>query len=134
MEVVATSGAVANSTQISFANNSGNSAVLNRFQMEQTGQQLRFVDSDQSVYAGAIVAQQGGADSFKAAGLNRTLNQRLVFTGQVVRASLQQQSAAANNNLANSLSHNNSEDVRVQGQAVIGNNQIKVDAQIAPTR
>lgn len=131
MDSAAVAGAAAaNNTKLQFANTIPNQQVLNRFQFEQTGVRLKITEAnDGSVYSGRIFSQQGGADHFQAAGLNKTLNKGLILTGQVVRLqnSVAQQSALANvqNNVAN-------EDVRVQGQAIIGNSQYKVDAQVAP--
>lgn len=84
------------------------SQVLNNFNVEQTGNELKVVDQDGSVYAGFVEAeamttqgkaagragsiggeiakQQVPADQsqnyfFRVAGTNRSLNQRVVFTG-----------------------------------------------------
>jgi hypothetical protein len=145
---VAADAAPANNTKLNFANNIPNQEVLKNFQLEQNGRRITVRDSDGSVYSGGSLSQQSGADTFQVAGMNRTLKQSLILTGQVMRASLanvvpQQtpvnvQSAtlnsAANNSAVNNSASNNSnaEEVRVQGAAIVGNTQYKVDAQAAP--
>lgn len=122
--------APATNTKLQFANTIPNQQVLNRFQLEQIGERLKITEAnDGSVYSGRIFSQQSGADNFQAAGFNKTLNKGVILTGQVVRLqnSVAQQSAL--NNVQNSLAN---DDVRVQGQATIGNSQYKVDAQVAP--
>ena len=146
-----------NIQRFSFVNNSATPQALNNFQIEQVGTRFRVVDSDGSVYPGR--GSTNGA--FHVAGRHNTSKQLVDFTGQVMRASIaisnnrqqqqtpaQQQSTnvasaaqnqnqtylnnAANNSLSN-LS-NNSDELRVQGQAVIGRNQYKVDAQETPAQ
>jgi hypothetical protein len=91
-------------------------AVLFSFQVEQSGQQLRVIDSDGSVYSGYIraaprtspaapeaaqpvqVNRSGGRQiaasgapqtnfSFRVTGTNRSLNQAVVFSGDLLRIS-----------------------------------------------
>lgn len=151
---VTPAAAVANSQRFSFVNNSATPQALNKFQIEQAGTRFRVVDSDGSIYFGR--GSTNGA--FHVAGEHRTSKQFVDFTGQVMRASLvistnQQQQAPqqitttansaagqnqirsylnnASNQSLNNLS-NNSDELRVQGQALIGNNQYKVDAQATP--
>jgi hypothetical protein len=101
--------------------------VLTRFKMQETGPgpELRVDDADGSRYDGLVVSQRAGPNSFRVTGTNKTLQQPVVFTGQYFRIDspqMQQQQLR----LA-------PEQVRVQGQAVVGtNNQVQVDAQ-APT-
>ncbi len=61
--------------------------VLSSFRIEQTGPQLRIIDHDGSVYTGllrneepAMLATSYGG--FRVAGTNRSLNQRVVFSGE----------------------------------------------------
>jgi hypothetical protein len=139
-----TAAAAANNSnsKLLFANSVSNQQVLNRFHLEQTGERLKITEAnDGSVYSGRVFSQAAGADNFQAAGFNRTLNQAVILTGQVVRvqtaaAQQQPQSSRISNSQdaaagANSV-NNNSQDVRVQGNAIIGNTQYKVDAQAAP--
>ncbi|HUS34018.1 MAG TPA: hypothetical protein VM680_01580 [Verrucomicrobiae bacterium] len=126
--------AAVSNTKLLFANTISNQQVLNRFQLEQTGERLKITEAnDGSVYSGRVFSQQAGADNFQAAGFNRTLNKGVILTGQVVRLqnSVAQQQQSALNNVQNNVSN---EDVRVQGQAIIGNTQYKVDAQVAPAK
>ena len=126
--------AAVSNTKLLFANTIPNQQVLNRFQLEQTGERLKITEAnDGSVYSGRVFSQQAGADNFQAAGFNRTLNKGVILTGQVVRLqnSVAQQQQSALNNAQNNVSN---EDVRVQGQAIIGNTQYKVDAQVAPAK
>jgi hypothetical protein len=61
------------------------------------------------------------------------LNKGVILTGQVVRLqnSVTQQQQSVLNNVQNNIAN---EEVRVQGQAMIGNSQYKVDAQVAPVK
>lgn len=135
-----TAAAAASATRLLFANSVSNQQVLNRFRLEQAGERLKITEeNDGSVYSGRVFSQQAGADNFQAAGINRTLNKAVVLTGQVLRAQTpaarQQQSQVSgiqNVGAGNASQVNFSEDVRVQGQALIGNTQYKVDAQVAP--
>jgi hypothetical protein len=98
--------------------------VLDRFEMQQNGTQLRFVDADQSTYSGTLFASATATNAFRAAGTNRTLQQSVIFTGQVVRT---RAAPARQNQPQVRLA---TEQVRVQGQAQVGGtNQIKIDAQ-----
>jgi hypothetical protein len=144
---------------LNFANNVPNQQVLSNFRLEQTGARLKIVENDGSVYPGRVLSGQAGNYAFQAAGMNRTLNKATIITGQVVRADLaalgrQQQATAnnlqnapaaqntrnyyANNATSNAASNNSnvannsSDEVRVQGAAIIGNTQYKLDAQPAP--
>jgi hypothetical protein len=124
--------------ELSFANNVA-SPLLNNFRMQQTGTNLRILDdADGSEYPGKIFSQTAAADAFRATGLNRKLNQTVTITGQVVRmqyANSQQAQQSRVSNFSNPAANFNRDDVRVQGQAVYGdNNQIKIDAQLAPAR
>jgi hypothetical protein len=126
--------AAVNNTKLLFANTISNQQVLDRFQFEQTGERLKITEAnDGSVYSGRVFSQQAGADNFQAAGFNRTLNKGVILTGQVVRLqnSVSQQQQPALNNVQNNTANL---DVRVQGQAIIGNSQYKVDAQVAPAK
>lgn len=142
---------VSRNQKLSFVNNATDPQVLKRFEIQQIGQTVRITDiDDKSVYAG--LSTTNGV--INAAGINRTFKQPLTFTGQVLRTSLstanqqrpvQTLNATANNNNSgaqnqsyfNNASVNanvNSEDVRLQGQAKIGNSQYQVDAQAAPAQ
>jgi hypothetical protein len=128
-------------SKLLFANSVSNQQVLNRFHLEQTGERLKITEaSDGSVYSGRVFSQAAGADNFQAAGFNRTLNQAVILTGQVVRvqtAAAQQRSSQVSPSqdaAAGTGNANNSQDVRVQGNAIIGNTQYKVDAQAAPSQ
>jgi hypothetical protein len=141
-------GISANNTRLNFANTIPNQQILNQFQFEQTGQRLKISEKDGSVYSGRYLSQQNGNETFQAAGINRTLNKATIITGQVVRPNLanptQQQAPAtsntqqvySNNAANNSLLNNNNtytdNNVRVQGAAIVGNTQYKVDAQATP--
>jgi hypothetical protein len=143
----AVADSVANVQNFSFANNVQNQQVLNEFKLEQSGARLKITEPDGSVYPGRILTN----GAFNAAGYNKTLKKPLIFTGQVMRASIanvaQQQvqaqtataksapvqnQATAGNLSANNFSNvsNNPEELRVQGQAISGNNQYKIDAQL----
>jgi hypothetical protein len=164
--------------------------VLNSFEMEQLGSQVRIVDADGSVYQGPITPvelQKGLAGSrqavntppplketqaarkvtavdaesaqsldsdaptafynFRAVGTNRTMNQRVVFSGNYIgAANAASQSAnnvasqsplsAANNQAgaggqmqSNPLRNQGGGGAMVQGQAFIGtNNQVEINA------
>lgn len=128
--------AAVSNTKLLFANTISNQQVLNRFHLEQTGERLKITEADDgSVYSGRVFSQNAGADNFQAAGFNRTLNKGVILTGQVVRVqnlvAQQQQQPTSNSNLQNNTAN---EDVRVQGNAIIGNTQFKVDAQVAPAK
>lgn len=58
--------------------------VLTRFEVQPDGANVRIVDADGSVYAGAAAPSinEGQPFTFRAAGTNRTLNQLVVFTGE----------------------------------------------------
>jgi hypothetical protein len=58
--------------------------VLSRFEVQPDGANLRIVDADGSVYAGAAAPGVNEAQpfSFHAVGTNRSLNQLVVFTGE----------------------------------------------------
>jgi hypothetical protein len=73
----------------------GPETVLNSFQMEQTGGQLRVIDADGSVYTGSLIAtdkmlnsdlagSSAQSRSFRVTGTNLTRNQLVVFTGSLV--------------------------------------------------
>jgi hypothetical protein len=63
-------------------NSPPNPQVLTTFQLLQSGEIVRIIDADGSIYEGTLrPAQAGQAFSFRAAGTNRTLNQLVVFTG-----------------------------------------------------
>jgi hypothetical protein len=111
------------------ANNSlaNNSDVLNRFSMRQYGRRVDFRDADGSAYTGQVVTLKQGTNVFRAMGTNMTLQQSVIFTGQISRAAapaqLKQRTAGRQVPLAD-------QPLRVQGQATVGNtNQIQVDAQ-----
>jgi hypothetical protein len=150
---------IATNLTMNFANTIPNQQVLSNFRIEQTGARLKIVENDGSVYPGRVLSGQAGNYAFQAAGMNRTLNKATIITGQVVRADAnvlgrQQQATAnnsqntaaaqntrnfyANNATSNAASNNsnvannNSEEVRVQGAAIIGNTQYKLDAQPTP--
>jgi hypothetical protein len=78
-------------------------AVLDNFQIEQTGNQLRVIDGDGSTYSGDLYSQknlneeltkgatqlkQESADAYayRVSGTNRTLNQRVSFSWNFVAA------------------------------------------------
>lgn len=133
------------SARLLFANSISNQEVLNEFRLEQTGERLKITDTkDASEYSGRVFSQAGGVASFQAAGFNRTLNQAAILTGQVVRAtqaglapqqprqSTATQLDSLQNNASNAGQFGSADNVRLQGQATIGNNQYKVDAQAMP--
>lgn len=74
--------------------------VLTRFEVQPDGANVRIVDADGSVYAGAAapVVNQSQPFSFRAAGTNRSLNQLVVFTGEY--------EPSVNTSLANQLADN----------------------------
>lgn len=142
-EALAATGAMAVANTLSMANIVSNQPILNRFNFEQNGARVRISEADGSVYPGRVTSQQNGNDVFYAAGMSRSLNQAVTFTGQVVRPSLastrqQQQrtldreSEFARNTLSNFDPNVSVTDVRVQGQATVGTSQYKVDAQLTP--
>lgn len=140
MVPAAATAAAANTTKLMFANTISNQQVLNRFQFEQAGERLKITEvTDGSVYSGRVFSQTAGADNFQIAGINRTLNKAVIVTGQVTRlqnSALQQQSQQNNlqNNASNNSFYNNTDNVRIQGEALIGNTQYKVDAQATPAQ
>jgi hypothetical protein len=118
---------------------------LRNFTVSQNGNQLNVTDADGSQYRGLVATrdQAQAAYAFRVSGTNNTLRQPVVFTGQVLqvqtsvlRAETQQreaQKAKADNYtryaapIQNNFYDNNQ--VRVYGQATVGNAQIPVDAQ-----
>ena len=103
--------------------------VLTRFTMQGAERNLVVVDADGSLYSGARVSQAGGTNAFVVSGTNRTLNQRVDFSGNYYRAPLQQPQVNLQQQTQNQI-QNAQEQVRVQGQAVVDNkNQVPVDAQ-----
>jgi hypothetical protein len=88
------------------------SVVLASFQMERVGAQIRVIDADGSIYQGQVadqvvmekaasaanlqqnaLPQQAsllGGFTFQVSGMNRTLNQRVAFTGSFFSAPLKQ--------------------------------------------
>ena len=111
------------------------SQVLNRFRFQESGRLLVVVDSDGSSYSGATLSQQSGTNTFLVSGTNRTLNQRVEFRGRYFRMAPQQLQFQQNQNQTRQAQEQLArEQVRVQGQAVVGNNnQVQVDAQ-APSQ
>jgi hypothetical protein len=106
-----------------FSNNI-NSSVLNRFELEESGAVLNFRDADGSTYGGRVIATRANAKAFTATGTNQTLQQNVVFTGEVVRAPMPVQQQAQQQNLRVVL-----EQVRVQGRAYVGRtNRVEIDA------
>jgi hypothetical protein len=57
--------------------------VLTRFEVQPAGANVRIIDADGSVYAGAAAPEANEAQpfSFRAVGTNKSLNQLVVFTG-----------------------------------------------------
>jgi hypothetical protein len=162
--------------------------VLNSFELEQTGSQIRIVDADGSVYEGRIAPAEAPKDlaenrravsaspsltqapaaqpaaaanaglgqssdndasaasyNFRAVGTNRTLNQRVVFSGNYINtASAPSQAAnSIGNRTAPSVANNQAAakaqlqsnqlpiggGAQIQGQAIIGtNNQVEINA------
>lgn len=108
--------------------------VLNRFKMQEAGQLLLVDDADGSRYSGLVVTQALGTNLFTVSGMNQTLKQPVVFRGQYFRVPSQQsQAPQQNQNLTRQTQVQDQlarDQVRVQGQAVVGtNNQVQVDAQ-----
>jgi len=73
------------------ATNPPPASVLTTFRMEQNGSALRVIDSDGSIYTGAVqIAQMEPAASptsnffFRVTGTNRNLKQNIVFSGNLV--------------------------------------------------
>jgi hypothetical protein len=141
--VTATAAIAAAADNFSLANNVSNQPILNRFRFEQTGARVKITEADGSVYPGRVISQQNGNDVFYVAGVSRSLQQAVTVTGQVMRASLasarqrqqrpeEQESRLIQNTLSNVRADINADDVRVQGQATVGNSQYKVDAQLTP--
>jgi hypothetical protein len=68
--------------------------LLGSFRTEQTGNRLRVIDADGSVYTGVLAAARGQAlndgvsavqtRSFRVSGTNVTIHQRVVFAGHLV--------------------------------------------------
>ena len=162
--------------------------VLNSFELEQTGSQIRIVDADGSVYEGRIAPAEAPKDlaenrravsasgvltqapavqpaaaanaglgqssdndasaasyNFRAVGTNRTLNQRVVFSGNYINTASAPSPAANNigNRTALSVANNQAAakaqlqsnqlpiggGAQIQGQAFIGtNNQVEINA------
>ena len=146
----AASADVANNQRLSFVNTKATPQALNNFQIEQTGARIKVLDADGSVYPGRALTN----GTIHVAGMNKTLNKPVTFTGQVTVANspvsnlnvqdlannyraqnvqnfqnVQNQSVLNNNNAANV-----SQDVRLQGQATVGGAQYKIDAQATPTQ
>jgi len=146
----ASADAAANNQRLSFVNIKATPQALNNFQIEQTGARIKVLDADGSVYPGRALTN----GTISVAGMNKTLNKPVVFTGQVTVANspvsnLNVQDLANNyraqnvqnfqNNVQNqSVLNNNasnvSQDVRLQGQATVGSVQYKIDAQATPTQ
>jgi hypothetical protein len=141
--------AAANNQRLSFVNIKATPQALNNFQMEQTGARIKVLDADGSVYPGRALTN----GTFHVAGMNKTLNKPVVFTGQVtvanspvsnlnvqdIASNYRAQNVQAFQNVQNqSVLNNNaanvSQDVRVQGQATVGSVQYKIDAQARPTQ
>ncbi len=162
--------------------------VLNSFELEQTGSQIRIVDADGSVYEGRIAPAEAPKDlaenrravsasgvltqapavqpaaaanagmgqtidndasaasyNFRAVGTNRTLNQRVVFSGNYMNTASAPSQAANNigNRTVPSVANNQAAakaqlqsnqlpiggGAQIQGQAFIGtNNQVEINA------
>jgi hypothetical protein len=110
--------------------------VLARFKLQEVGRRLVLQDADGSQYAGMVETQKMGTNLFSVRGTNRTLNQRVDFRGQYFRMAPQQSEAVLKQNQNQNQTRQAQEQlareqVRVQGQAVVGpnNNQVQVDAQ-----
>lgn len=138
------------------------SQVLNNFNVEQAGNELKVVDQDGSVYAGFVeaeavpgqgqVAGRAGAVGgeitkqqapselsqnyfFRVAGTNRSLNQRVVFTGNLLpgtNAMTQSLDALRDQSVLNNRAQQQNtlrvppvqlQNFRVAGQAVVGERQ-----------
>ena len=146
----ASADAAASNQRLSFVNVKATPQALNNFQIEQVGARIKVLDADGSVYPGRALTN----GTIHVAGMNKTLNKPVVFTGQVTVANspvsnlnvqdlvsnyraqnvqafqnVQNQSVLNNNNAANV-----SQDVRLQGQATVGSVQYKIDAQATPTQ
>ena len=143
--------------------------VLTLFQVEQSGDQLRIVDKDGSVYSGRLVNQevelnrlsetrsrsfvrapatdqsfQGNAASaaqnfsFRVTGTNRSMNQRVVFTGNFTSATNSVLTTMTNpapfGNVQNSAGFLNSlSNSRISGSAQIGKDkEIRIEAVPTP--
>lgn len=83
------------------AKKSSAAPVLASFRTEQTGNRLRVIDADGSVYTGVLAAAARGqvsngavspvqSRSFRVTGTNITSRQRVVFTGRLVLGALSQ--------------------------------------------
>ena len=114
--------------------------VLTRFSLQQAGNQLQVTDADGSLYKGLVVTQQPAQSfyAFRVSGTNNTLRLPVTFTGQVVQVQTAagQQPFSRNAQNQNSF-YNNSQQLRLQGQAQVGPNaNVNVDAQntIAPAQ
>ncbi len=79
--------------------------VLASFRTEQTGNRLRVIDADGSVYTGVLAAARGQVSngtvspvqsrSFRVSGTNVTSRQRVVFTGRLVLGAQPQPAASS---------------------------------------
>lgn len=113
-----------------FANNI-TTPVLHNFAFEESGQIVNVRDADGSTYAGRVLATTANARAFTAAGTNQTLQQSVVFTGEVVRllASPQRAQVPQLNESRQQSLRLASEQLRVQGQALVGStNRFEIDA------
>jgi hypothetical protein len=139
----------ANSQRLSFVNVVATPQALNNFQIEQVGARFKVLDADGSVYPGRALTN----GTFHVAGMNKTLNKPVVFTGQVTVANapvsnfnvqelannyraqnVQNFPNVQNQSVSNNNAANVSQDVRLQGQATVGSVQYKIDAQGTPTQ
>lgn len=118
--------------------------VLTRFTLLQAGDQLQVTDADGSLYKGNVVTQQPAQNfyAFRVSGTNNTLRQPVTFTGQVVQVQTAAGQAVLNNTYSrnaqnqNNSFYDNSQQLRLQGQAQVGPNaNVNVDAQnVAPAQ
>lgn len=136
--------------------------VLPTFEVQQIGTNVRIVDWDESVYEGSIEAapavvqvapapeQAVQSFNFQAIGTNRTLQQRVVFTGNfaspaggliaeqegqaaisATRTAGNQivvQPALANQAVGNAALSNVLPRARIEGNAIIGDNNLRIEA------
>lgn len=95
--------------------------VLNRFEMQATGDRLRVVDADGSVYEGQVRSAGAQEMPFLAEGTNRTLNQKVRIDGRLVWTGQDQRTGRAAEPLGMDMGVwlNNS---TVQGRAMVGEN------------